>query len=44
MGYTIRTHEWRYTAWFLFDYTGARGPFRIGVEPDNFGRVMVDQR
>jgi hypothetical protein len=26
MGYTIRTHDWRYTAWFRFDGAGARGP------------------
>eukprot|EP01052_Picozoa_sp_SAG31_P030114 SAG31_NODE_3060_length_4732_cov_2.919706_6_plen_213_part_00 len=26
MGYTIRTHEWRYTAWWRFDNQDARGP------------------
>ena len=33
----------RYTAWFKFNGTGARGPFRTGTGPDFFGRVMVDE-
>lgn len=42
MGYTVRTDEWRYTSWFLFDHAGARGPF--GPATGNFfGRVLVDQ-
>ena len=43
MGYTIRTHDWRYTAWFKFDYMGARGPFRSDATPDFFGRVMLNE-
>ena len=40
MGYSIRTDEWRYTAWFRFDGAGARGPYGPGRF---FGRVLVDQ-
>lgn len=43
MGYSIRTEEWRYTAWFRFNGTGARGPYPAGPGPDFFGRVMVEQ-
>ena len=42
MGYTIRTHEWRYTAWFRFSFEGARGPYPTDA-PDYFGRVLVDE-
>ena len=41
-GYTIRTHEWRYTAWFRFSFEGARGPYPTDA-PDYFGRVLVDE-
>ena len=45
MGYTIRTSEWRYTAWFRFNGTNARGPYRTGNKPvpDHFGTVCVDE-
>lgn len=43
MGYTIRTRDFRYTAWFPFNGTNARGPYRIGTEPDFFGRVVVEE-
>jgi hypothetical protein len=43
MGYSVRTAEWRYTAWFRFDGANARGPFRTGNEPDYFGKVMIGQ-
>merc|ERR1712032_746544 len=40
MGYSIRTDEWRYTAWFRFDPKGARGPLDSG---NFFGRVLVSE-
>jgi arylsulfatase A-like enzyme len=43
MGYTIRTRDWRYTAWFPFNGTNARGPYRTGTEPDFFGKVVVKE-
>ena len=43
MGYTIRTSEWRYTAWFLFNSTNARGPYRVAGETDHFGTVMLNR-
>ena len=44
------THDWRYTAWFRFTGSGARGPYRrpagaggAGAAPDYFGRVVVGE-
>jgi arylsulfatase A-like enzyme len=37
MGYTIRTHDWRYTAWFKFDNATAAYPGK------HFGRVLISE-
>ena len=37
MGYTIRTDDWRYTAWFEFDNRTAAYPGK------HFGRVLVEK-
>jgi iduronate 2-sulfatase len=41
MGYSVRTNDWRYTAWFVFNGTGARGPLASGGA---FGSVVVSER
>jgi hypothetical protein len=49
MGYTIRTDEWRYTAWFRFDNrTGGGGgdyPYgRVMVNSSSLGTELYDHR
>ena len=36
MGYTVRTDEWRYTAWFRFDNDTNRAG-------NQFGRVLINE-
>ena len=37
MGYTIRTDEWRYTAWFRFDNRS------VGTPENEFGKVLINE-
>jgi hypothetical protein len=47
MGYTIRTHDWRYTAWWRFDHENARGPCNDYEAPcaasGFFGGIRLDE-